>query len=165
MITFIDGPSGAGKTTRALELGAQRGIPVVHLDDFYPGWHGLEEGAAMVPGLILRGRYRSWDWEADAPGEERQVDLRAGAIIEGCGAVTAGALVAATMRGHEFFCEWWDGEAVFRRAAALARDPEYTPFWGLWAGQEKRFFARVAPLWGYLEGVELAGRFRRVSQG
>ena len=44
---LIDGPSGAGKTTLALQIGEALGIPVVHLDDFYPGWGGLAEGCLL----------------------------------------------------------------------------------------------------------------------
>lgn len=165
MITFIDGRSGAGKTTRALQLGEELGAPVIHLDDFYPGWHGLEAGVQMTAQLILTGRYTTWDWERNMPGQVRTVDLRGGAVIEGCGAVSAGSLVAAAAMGHRYFCEWWDASEEIRRARALMRDPEYAQFWALWARQEDRFFSRVAPLWGYLEGVGASKTFNGISQG
>lgn len=69
---LIDGPSGAGKTTLALQIGEALGIPVVHLDDFYPGWGGLAEGARMVAEDVLdleRPGYWRWDWERGCRGE------------------------------------------------------------------------------------------------
>src|SRR5204863_891527 len=75
----VDGPSGAGKTLLARALAAQLpAAAVVHLDDLYPGWDGLE---AIVPLLVehvlapLRGPaplvVPTWDWTRDAPGPPR----------------------------------------------------------------------------------------------
>lgn len=68
MIILIDGPSGSGKTTLANRLGFILGWPVVHLDDFYPGWSGLAAGRDMVAGVILERRFQRWDWDRNAPG-------------------------------------------------------------------------------------------------
>ena len=47
---LIDGPSGSGKTTLAAEIeqhwNSAVKLQVVHMDDLYPGWDGLAEGAA-----------------------------------------------------------------------------------------------------------------------
>ena len=48
------GPSGAGKTWASASLADCTGWRVVHLDEFYPGWRGLEEGSAMVAEQVLR---------------------------------------------------------------------------------------------------------------
>lgn len=69
---LIDGPSGAGKTWACAALADRAGWRVVHLDEFYPGWHGLEQGSRMVAEQVLRETnpgYWRWDWEAGAPGE------------------------------------------------------------------------------------------------
>ena len=67
----VDGPSGAGKTRLAEQLAdTLDGAGVVHLDDLYPGWDGLEAALAKGrPADILewmeRGRLASalvWLW-------------------------------------------------------------------------------------------------------
>ena len=40
-VIAIDGPAGSGKTTLGDAL-AERGAAVLHLDDLYDGWSGLE---------------------------------------------------------------------------------------------------------------------------
>src|SRR5690606_29833513 len=48
-VVLIDGRSGSGKTTLATALAARLpGTQLVRLDDFYPGWDGLEAGSAHV---------------------------------------------------------------------------------------------------------------------
>ncbi|MGO2574128.1 MAG: aminodeoxychorismate synthase, partial [Corynebacterium casei] len=51
---LIDGPSGAGKTWFAARLSEHMLWQTVHLDEFYPGWHGLEKGSDMVKSQVLR---------------------------------------------------------------------------------------------------------------
>ena len=51
---LIDGPSGSGKTWTAATLADRTNWRVVHLDEFYPGWHGLEKGSEMVGEQVLR---------------------------------------------------------------------------------------------------------------
>ncbi len=137
---LIDGPSGAGKTTLAATMGRALGIRVVHLDEFYPGWGGLAEGARMVAEDVLhpaRPGYRRWDWERGAPGA--WVDLRAGEdlIIEGVGAVTGASIRAARERGDVTTVRVEAPPGV-RKGRALRRDPGYAEYWDMWAGQEAR---------------------------
>ncbi|WP_246818300.1 hypothetical protein [Corynebacterium sp. HMSC14H10] len=75
MILLIDGRSGSGKTTFSAKLHSILGWPVIHLEDVYPGWSGLQKASAEVAETILnpalpadkRG-YRRWDWYAsDSP--------------------------------------------------------------------------------------------------
>src|SRR5664279_4070648 len=76
-VVAVDGPSGAGKTDFAATL-AER-LPsahVLHMDDLYPGWDGLEEAVAGLHDQVLaplargeRAAYRRWDWEHDRYAE------------------------------------------------------------------------------------------------
>lgn len=99
---LIDGPSGAGKTWACAALADRAGWRVVHLDEFYPGWRGLEQGSRMVAEQVLRETnpgYWRWDWEANAPGEWASLDARDDLIVEGVGAVTPENIAAAKERG------------------------------------------------------------------
>ena len=77
-IWLLDGRSGSGKTVLADALAAELGGAVVHMDDLYPGWGGLEEGSAYALERIVRplargedAVWRRWDWAADARAEAR----------------------------------------------------------------------------------------------
>ena len=135
---LIDGPSGAGKTTLAEQIGAVLDIPVVHCDEFYPGWNGLGEGARIVARDVLSLRdpgYWRWDWEHDCRGEWVSLDPTSDLIVEGVGAVTEGSMAAAKARGCVNTL-WVDATESLRRLRALVRDPGYAPFWDMWAAQE-----------------------------
>ncbi|WP_245155190.1 AAA family ATPase [Nocardioides sp. 1609] len=68
----VDGPGGSGKTTLARALAAATGAPVVHMDDLYDGWAGLDRVDAQLATLLVPlaagepGRYRRYDWHAGA---------------------------------------------------------------------------------------------------
>lgn len=140
---LIDGPSGSGKTTYAGKLGERTGLAVIHLDDFYPGWGGLKAGSEMVARDVLdpvRPGFRRWDWVNDEPGE--WVDLAAdhSSIIEGVGAVTPENIAAARRLG-EVCTIRVVADADERKRRALRRDPDFAPWWDMWAAQERRLFA------------------------
>lgn len=133
-VVTIDGYSGSGKSTLA---GALAEIlsdwQVLHLDDWYPGWDGLEAGgdiARLVAADLRAGRaasYRAWDWDVDAPGPTVPV-APLPTIIEGCGARQADADLAIWIA---------DPGEPERRRRALARDGEiYAPHWQRWATQD-----------------------------
>ena len=135
---LIDGPSGAGKTSLANQISAALGIRVVHLDDFYPGWSGLAEGAAMVARDVLdpvAPGYWRWDWERDRRGEWVPLDPRADVIVEGVGAVTWASIGKARARGNVDTLRVSADDSL-RKRRALARDPYYAEFWDMWAAQE-----------------------------
>lgn len=133
-VLLIDGRSGAGKTVLARELARRTGATLVSLDDVYPGWDGLAAGADAVPGIIREGRWRRWDWVADAPGELSHVARDDSLIVEGCGAISR---ASRPLADHA----WWiDRDDAERKARALARDGEtYAPHWQRWAAQEEAF--------------------------
>lgn len=149
MIVLIDGRSGAGKTTFANLLGGYLGAPVVHLEDFYPGWGGLEEASRMVARDVFDrdnpGWWR-WDWVRNRRADWRPLALgdSCDLVIEGCGAVSHEALKAAEGWGiGAVVSVYIDADPGFRRARALTRDPDFAPWWRMWARQEEEHAARM----------------------
>ncbi|MDK8800302.1 (d)CMP kinase [Corynebacterium coyleae] len=137
---LIDGPSGSGKTTLANQIGDALGIRVVHLDDFYPGWYGLEEGAAMVARDVLhpaRPGFWRWDWINHERTEWVPLDPAEDLVVEGVGAVTESSIRAARARGTVNTIRV-TADLKMRKTRALRRDPGYAPWWGMWAAQEAR---------------------------
>lgn len=136
---LIDGLSGSGKTTLANHIGAALGIQVVHLDDFYPGWGGLAEGARMVANDVLDpvapGFWR-WDWERNERGQWVTLEPGADLVVEGVGAVTDASIRKAKARGDVDTLRVIAPEEM-RKARALKRDPGYADWWDMWAEQEK----------------------------
>jgi len=133
-VVTIDGYSGSGKSTLAAALERQlEGWQILHLDDWYPGWDGLAEGARVARAIahdLRAGRpssYVTWDWEASAPGHAVRVPL-VPAIIEGCGALEAEADLSVWIA---------DPGEEERRSRAIARDGQtYAPHWQRWARQD-----------------------------
>lgn len=115
-VVTVDGYSGSGKSTLARALAAADSAwQVLHMDDWYPGWDGLDAGARVARAIaadLRAGRdssYVAWDWEADADLTIWLAD---------------------------------PGEAE-RRRRALARDgATYAPHWQRWAAQD---LARFVP--------------------
>ena len=110
---LIDGRSGAGKTDLASQLADELECALVHVEHFYPGWEGLDEGAQWLVDAVLeprsRGeivRLREWDWYT-------------GGFRDG------GELLPERVRG----------------AVARARDGG-DDWWELWRQQEDALYAR-----------------------
>lgn len=133
-VVTIDGYSGSGKSTLAAALARLvNGWQVLHLDDWYPGWDGLEAGAGIARGIaadLREGRassYEAWDWDKGTTGATIRVPL-VPTIIEGCGAIEAEADLAIWIA---------DPGEDERRHRALARDGQtYAPHWQRWARQD-----------------------------
>ena len=133
-VVTIDGYSGSGKSTLAAALARLvNGWQVLHLDDWYPGWDGLAEGAHIARRIaadLREGRassYEAWDWENGTTGATIRVPL-APTIIEGCGAIEAEADLSVWIA---------DPGEDERRSRALARDGQtYAPHWRRWADQD-----------------------------
>ena len=133
-VVTIDGYSGSGKSTLAAALARLvSDWQVLHLDDWYPGWDGLEAGADIARRIaadLRAGRassYEAWDWENGTTGATIRVPL-APTIIEGCGAIEAEADLVIWIA---------DPGEDERRHRALARDGQtYAPHWQRWADQD-----------------------------
>ena len=141
----IDGPAGSGKTTLAGALAAQLRAPVVHMDDLYPGWDGLEEVGPEVLGLLTplsrdeEGRFRRYDWMAGRYGPAVVVAPTPWLILEG---VDSGDPAWAR------WCTllvWMHAAADTRLARGLARDGEgLRSRWEKWMRDEQVVLARAA---------------------
>ncbi|MFF0910205.1 hypothetical protein ACFWZW_05900 [Microbacterium enclense] len=150
-VVLVDGRSGAGKSSLARRIVAAWPRPgrvqLVALDDLYPGWDGLADGAeyaraqVLVPhakGLI--GIWERWDWEADARAEAHAVDPALPLIVEGAGVLTAASAPLGDVT------VWVDAPTGVRRRRGLDRDGDtYRPHWDRWAAQEDAHIAAHAP--------------------
>lgn len=148
---LIDGASGAGKTTLAEEVQnfwpEHRNVVVIHLDDFYPGWSGLDAASDQVANSFLPARvdgadfqYRVWDWVAGEYSEQRTVSARDDLIIEGCGALSRQAAERADLS------IWIDADDSIRKQRALSRGNEdFEEHWDEWDRQFTAFVRRENP--------------------
>lgn len=148
-VVVIDGRSGSGKTTLATAIAARLGADILRLDDLYPGWDGLAAGSRAAVEAIRTGRAQHYDWHLGRNGAT--VSLRADAplVVEGCGALTADALAAASGRAGRgrVWTVWLQCPAGVRRERALGRDGDtFAPHWDRWAAQEELQLRRAHPV-------------------
>jgi uridine kinase len=138
---LIDGRSGSGKTELARALVHEWPVAqLLRLDDFYPGWHGLAEASAAVPGILTGLRWRAWDWVADRPGAWHELDPRRPVVVEGVGALSRASRALADL------AVWVDLDDEARKTRALERDGDaFAPHWDAWAAQELEFIDREHP--------------------
>jgi hypothetical protein len=143
---LVDGRSGSGKTTFAAALARLAGAALLRLEDLYPGWDGLDRGAAAAAALLAArrrggiGSARTWDWGAGAPGRAIRPPVAGPLVVEGCGALSRRTAPLADL------AVWVALPDAERRTRALERDGEvYAPHWERWARQERRVVAREDP--------------------
>lgn len=142
-VIAIDGPSGSGKTSLTQHLVRSGRASVLHLDDIYPGWHGLAATPPMIARDVLEpiaagqtGSISRWSWVRDRPGPVLQVAPAPLLVIDGVGSG------AAVIRPFLNVLVWVEAPAAVRRQRALERDGgAYDPWWETWAAQESRHFA------------------------
>jgi hypothetical protein len=142
-VVAVDGPSGAGKTYFSAAL-AERipGAHVLHLDDMYPGWDGLHQGAADLYDLVLskiargeRAGYRGWDWEHERPADWHDIPATCLLIVDGAGSGAGGN------GSLESVLIWLEADPAVRFRRGIERDGEsYRPQWERWAAQENDLF-------------------------
>jgi len=145
VIIAVDGRSGAGKTTLAVELAARlrqhHKVSLFHLEDIYPGWNGLAAGVERYVTTVLaplrRGvaaEWVSWDWNMHYDGDAHTTLPAEIVVVEGVGAAAEAArpLVDAVV--------WVEAPEDDRRRRALDRDgSSYEPHWDTWAAQEQEW--------------------------
>ena len=147
VIIAVDGRSGAGKTTIAVELAAllrrHRTVSLFHLEDIYPGWDGLAGGVERYISSVLEplhhglpATWTAWDWEARNDGASRTTAAAPVVLVEGVG--------SSHGRAADFLDAviWVDAPQQVRKQRALARDGDtYAPFWDAWAEQEEHLLS------------------------
>jgi uridine kinase len=143
-VVAIDGPSGAGKTDFAAAL-AERlpGAHILHMEDLYPGWDGLEQAVAELHDHVLaplaRGMpaaYRSWDWGHDRYGQWQNLPATDLLLVEGVGSG------AGPGRQLESALIWLEADPEVRFRRGIERDGEsYLSHWQGWAAREEALFA------------------------
>ncbi|HYO40762.1 MAG TPA: 4-amino-4-deoxy-L-arabinose transferase [Nocardioidaceae bacterium] len=160
-LVCVDGPAGSGKTTLASEL--RRGfrdalreagasadparVRLVHMDNVYAGWTGLQAGMRTVADDVIAplargepGRYRRFDWHAMAFAEERVVEPCDVLVVEGVG---AGGFARDGYAASVTCLIWVDTPPVVRLARGLARDGEQMrEHWLAFSAEEDAMFAR-----------------------
>ena len=160
-VLIIDGRAGAGKSTlaqvvtdRFFKLGESKPA-LVHLDDLYPGWSGLQAGAMYALHNVLmpvaRGEAASWqlwDWEAGRRGRSGEPgdgwrEFRGGTplIVEGCGALNRLSREVANLT------VWLEVPEGVRRERWRQRDGErFDEYWPTWAAQEDEVLQQERPM-------------------
>ena len=143
-VVAIDGPSGAGKTDFAASLAVH--LPqaqVLHMDDLYPGWDGLEQAVTDVHAHVLaplarggQAAYRRWDWQHGRYAGWHSLPATNLLIVEGVG---SGAQPGWQL---ESVLIWLEADLDERFRRGIERDGEpYLPHWRRWAAREQALFA------------------------
>lgn len=154
-VILIDGRAASGKSSlaAALKNGLFKQLEqtprVVHMDDLYPGWEGLQLGSFYLNQQILQplrqgkaANWQLWDWESgqrgrgDEPGNGwREFEGGTPLIIEGCGSLSRVSSELADLR------IWIEADKELRHRRWLERDGEkFNEFWHIWAAQEDEFY-------------------------
>ena len=149
-IILIDGRSGTGKTTLAAELQnrlfqeGESAPRVIHMDDLYLGWNGLQAGVEYllrnVLGPVGARKPASWqeyNWQLEARDRWREFAGGTPLIVEGCGSLSA---VAAELAHVSIWLEADDAERQRRWQDRVGN--AHDEFWPVWAAQELDFYAR-----------------------
>lgn len=142
-LVCIDGPAGSGKTTLAAQLAWALTARVIHMDDLYPGWSGMAEGASLLREWILDplargvpGRYRRYDWPLGVYAERHTVPLADFLVVEGCNSA------ALTVDDFTPFIIWVEADDDVRLARGLDRDgSDAAEQWARWMVTERELYA------------------------
>jgi uridine kinase len=154
-IILIDGRAASGKSSLAAELKnvlfkeLEQAPRLIHMDDLYPGWEGLQLGSFYLNQQILQplssgkpAHWQLWDWQkgergrAEEPGNGwREFSGGTPLIVEGCGAISRVSSELADFR------VWIEAPTEIRHARWLERDgKKFNDFWHIWAAQEDEFY-------------------------
>lgn len=154
-IILIDGRAGSGKSLFAEKLRdelfreSDAAPALVHMDDLYPGWEGLEAGSSYLVQNILQplsqgklAAWQKWDWNQGRRGAQSEPgngwrEFSGGniLIVEGCGSLSRQS------RELTRLALWMQAPREVRRERWQARDAgRFDDFWGIWEAQEDHFF-------------------------
>ncbi|WP_370523968.1 AAA family ATPase [Cellulomonas sp. APG4] len=143
-LVCVDGPAGSGKTTLAGRLAGALDGPVIHLDDVYEGWSGLDGVEDRLLAQVIEplaaarpARYRRYDWVASDWAELVDVPRSDVLVIEGCGSASR------RVRAFASLVLWVEAPRDVRLERGLARDGEQMrDEWQRWMRGEAEHFAR-----------------------
>ena len=121
-----------------------RQVHLVHMDNLYDGWAGLEVGMGTLASAVVAplrrgepGRYRRYDWHRGVFAEERVVAPCDVLVVEGVGSGGSAHHDAVTC------LVWVETPADIRLERGLARDgADQHRHWSGWQRQEAAMFAR-----------------------
>ena len=147
-VLLIDGRAGSGKSTLAdavqnefFKLG-ESAPRIVHMDDLYPGWDGLQLGAEYLQRHVLGplsrrevAHYQLFDWVSNARSEWREFAGGTPLIIEGCGAINRNSIESADLS------VWLEVDEAIRKQRWVEREGS-DEHWASWAAQELDFYAK-----------------------
>ena len=147
-IILIDGRAGSGKSTLAAMLQNQlfkdgESLPrLIHMDDLYDGWDGLQNGVDYLQRMILnpivarkKASWQEFDWSAGERVRWREFEGQTPLIVEGCGSISRLAAQAAQIK------IWVNADDQVRYQRWFEREGSEENF-GRWAAQEVEFYAR-----------------------
>ena len=147
-ILLIDGRAGSGKSTLADEVQneffklGESAPRVIHLDDLYPGWDGLQLGVEYLQRSVLTplskrevAHYQLFDWASGERKEWREFAGGTPLIVEGCGAINRNSIESADLS------VWLEETEEIRKERWMGREGNDAP-WAQWAAQELDFYAR-----------------------
>jgi uridine kinase len=147
-ILLIDGRAGSGKSTLAEQLKNRlfkegESLPrVIHMDDLYEGWRGLQTGVDIlnrqILGQLAKGvgaSWQEWDWAAGERGKWREFRGGTPLIVEGVGALNR---ISAEHSAIRVWLEV-DEQVRFERWVEREGSDEH---WAEWSAQELEFYAR-----------------------
>lgn len=149
-VVIIDGPSASGKTTFAEKLQNQlfklgETLPrVVHMDDLYSGWEGLQDGHDYLLRYLLNptssGKKASWqefNWQLGERDRWREFEGGTPLIVEGCGSLSQATAPLAHLK------IWLSAAEPLRKQRWSSREgAAHDLWWPIWAAQELDFYAR-----------------------
>jgi uridine kinase len=154
-IILIDGRAGSGKSSFAEELRnelfrqSDAAPALIHMDDLYPGWEGLEAGSAYLVQNILQplskvrpAAWQKWDWRQGRRGDRSEPgngwrEFSGGniLIVEGCGSLSRQSKALVNL------CIWIETAPEERRNRWRSRDDGlFDNYWGIWQAQEDDFY-------------------------
>ena len=160
-LVLVDGRAGSGKTTfanrLAVELGgapsrgagtfdpaapllADASLQILHADDMYEGWGGLDALDEVLVDQVLEplaagrdGAFQMWDWGRSERTHRIPVPARDVLIVEGVGVGSPRA------RTHAVKVVWVEAPAELRLRRGIERDGEdMREEWERWQPVEAR---------------------------
>lgn len=147
-VLLIDGRAGSGKSTLAEEVQnaffklGESAPRLIHMDDLYAGWDGLQLGAEYLQRTILNplakrevAHYQLFDWQSGERKDWREFAGGTPLIIEGCGAINRNSIESADLS------VWLEETEETRKQRWIDREGN-DEHWVSWAAQELDFYAR-----------------------